>query len=203
MRDGPLPRCSKLLILLAALLPAAADAGNSLIASDTRVTVARSALTVAPAREWNRLGARPGRNSESWTLDGDTLNDLSFYGGIEDDKPLFRDADHAHRPLPHFSRRMLITDVPMLFESSYRIALQTPLMKVDGIAPATVAGHKGIRFTYGYSRFEEEVARKGEGYAAIVDGRLYMMTFEAPALHYFDAGIADARAVVASARLGQ
>jgi hypothetical protein len=45
----------------------------------------------------------------------------------------------------------------------------------------------------------DEVHRKGEGCVAIVDGRLYMITFEAPALHFFDAGIAPARAVVASA----
>ena len=41
-----------------------------------------------------------------------------------------------------------------------------------------------------------------EGYAAIVKGRLFMITFEAPTLYYFQAGVEAARQVVSSAVLG-
>ena len=190
-------------ILVALLIGLAtpALAGNTLVPPGQAVAVARSALTVTPAREWNRMGARPGRLSETWTIDGDTLNDLTFYGGIESGLPIFREVDKRNKPLPHFSTTMLLTDVPTLFENSYRIALGTAGMEIGRVEPATFAGRKGVRFAYSFVRQGEEVRRQGEAYAAIVDKKLYMISFEAPALHYFDTWIEGARQVVASAAL--
>ena len=189
------------LLLPIALVAAPVSAGNTLVADGVRVAVARSPLTVQPAREWNRMGARPGRNSESWTIDGDELNELNFYGGIETGRPLFRQVDKRNKPLPLFSSTMLATDIPTLFENSYRIALGTALMTVEDIAPATLAGHKGVRFTYRFTRQDEEVRRRGEAIGAIIDRRLYLVSFEAPILHYYDAGAPAARAVIESASL--
>jgi len=186
---------------LALLLSAPALAGNTLVPAGTPVAVAKSALTVTPPGEWNRLGAHPGRHAETWTLDGDTLNDLTFYGGILAGQPIIREVSRKSRPLPRFAATMLLTDVPVLFEQSYRIALDTALMEVGKVEPASFAGRKGVHFSYRFTRPDEDVRRLGEGYAAIADGRLYMMTFEAPAIHYFDDGIAAARAIAASATL--
>ena len=85
------------------LAVAPVQAGNTLIAAGQRVAVAGSALTVQPDAEWNRLGARPGRDAERWTLDGDRLNALTFYGGIDDDRTLFREVDRKNYPLPRFA----------------------------------------------------------------------------------------------------
>jgi len=177
-----------------------AFAGNSLVAPGAPVPVARSTLTVTPPSEWNRLGARPGRAAETWTLDGDTLNDLTFYGGIGRGKPIIREVSRKQKPLPTFSSTMLLNDVPVLLEQSYRIALDTPLVEIGTVEPAPLAGEKGVHFTYQFTRPEEDVRRRGEAWATIVGGRLYMISFEAPAIYFFDAGIAGARAVVASAR---
>ena len=191
-------------LMLPALVMAAtpAAAGNSLIAAGQRVAVAKSAMTVAPDHEWNKLGARPGRNSEEWTLDGDGLNDLTFYGGIEGGKSLFREVSKRNRPLPRFSSTMLLTDVPTLLEQSYRIALDTPLMTIDRTEPAMLAGNKAVRFCYTFTRQGEEVRRNGEAVATIVGGRLYMISFEAPAIFFFDRDVAGYRAVVESVHLG-
>src|SRR5579862_8384211 len=143
------------------------------------------------------MGARPGSNGELWTIDGAPLNKLTFYGGIASGTPLFREVAKHDKPLPQFNSTMLITDIPGLVESSYRVAFDTNVISVDQIEPTTFAGFKGIRFAYDFTSPTDEVRRKGEGCAAIVDGRLYMITFEGPALHFFDAGIAPARAVVA------
>ena len=185
----------------ALFLSAPALAGNSLVPAGVAVTVARSALTVTPPTEWNRLGARPGRNAETWTLDGDTLNDLTFYGGIVEAQPIVREVSKRSRPLPRFSATMLLTDLPALFEQSYRIALDTPTMEIGRVEPVPFAGRKGVHFAYRFTRPGEDVWRLGEGYGAIADGRLYMMTFEAPAIHYFQDGIAAARTIAASATL--
>lgn len=190
------------LAVAASIGMAPARAGNTLIAGGQPVSVAKSALTVTPSREWNRMGARPGRNSETWTLDGDGLNDVTFYGGIENDRTLFREINKHAKPLPRFSASMLLTDIPALLENSYRIALDTPLMTIDTVMPCTFVGAKGINFTYTFTRPDEEVRRKGEGYAAIVAGRLYMVTFEAPDIYYYDRDLAAYRAIVASARIG-
>ncbi|MEH3108469.1 MAG: hypothetical protein PGN09_14735 [Sphingomonas fennica] len=167
----------------------------------TPVAVARSTLTVTPPAEWNRLGARPGRAAETWTLDGDTLNDLTFYGGIESGRPIIREVSRRHKPLPTFSTTMLLTDVPPLLEQSYRIALDTPMVAIGRSEPAPFAGRPGIHFTYRFTRPEEDVERQGEAWATIAAGRLYMIAFEAPALHFFDQGAPAARAVVATATL--
>ncbi|WP_076071651.1 hypothetical protein [Sphingomonas montana] len=188
-------------ISLALALSTPAFAGNSLVPGGAPVAVAKSTLTVTPATEWNRLGARPGRNAETWTLDGDTLNDLTFYGGIADGQPIVREVSKKARPLPRFSGTMLLNDLPALFEQTYRVALDTPLMEIGRVEPTRFAGRPGVRFGYRFTRPDENVERMGEGYAAIVDGKLYMATFEAPAIHYFASGIDAARAVATSAVL--
>lgn len=184
-------------VVLAAAIPAMA--GNKLISPGARTVVAKSVLAVTPTREWNKLGARPGRSAETWTIDGDTLNDVTFYGGIADNKTLFAEVDKRNKPLPRVSSTMLITDIPVLFENSYRIALDTPLMSIDSIEPVIFAGAKGVRFTYSFTRQNEEVHRRGEARAAMIKGALYMITYEAPALHYFDNSLAAFRQLADSA----
>lgn len=188
-----------LAIAVSAAAPVAA--GNKLIPAGQRVAVAKSAMTVLPPDEWNKLGARPGRNSETWTLDGDELNDVTFYGGIPDGQPLFREVDKKNRPLPLVSATMLITDIPALLENSYRLALGTTDMAIEKVEPATFAGNKGVRFTYAFTRQNESLRRRGEARAAVVAGKLYMITYEAPALHYFDRSAAAFRTLADTIKL--
>lgn len=192
-----------LLALGPALLSLAtpAVAANKLMPPGVAVAVAKSAMTVTPDREWNRLSFRPGALGETWTIDGDVLNNLSFYGGILPGTPIFREVDRKNRPLPKFRADMLPTDIPALFEQSYRIASNTSLFQIDAIEPAKVGGKDGVRFRFSFTRQGEDVERKGEAVAAIVGGKLWLISFEAPALHYHGAGIAAARAVMDSARL--
>jgi hypothetical protein len=187
--------------LALALSATPALAGYKLMPAGKPVAVAKSGLTVTPARDWNRLGARIGKNAETWTLDGAQLNDITFYGGIDNDKTLFREVDKRNRPLPRFSSAMLLPEIPQLLEGSYRVAVGTSLMTIDSVEPATFAGAQGVRFAYSFAVQGEEVRRKGEAHAAIIGGRLYMTTFEAPTIHYFDAGIGAYRSIAASAVL--
>lgn len=190
--------------MIALALFAAAPApvlANKLISPGVKISVAKSGLSVKPAREWNKLDARPGRNSETWTLDGDALNDVTFYGGIPAGKTLFKEVDKRNRPLPRVSATMLLTDIPAMFENSYRIALDTPLMHIDAVEPIRFAGAKGVRFSYSFTRQNEEVHRRGEARAAIIAGKLYMITFEAPTIHYFENGLGDYLQLADSAAL--
>lgn len=196
-------RMSKLALMgmVIGLVGTPALAGYKLVSKGVPVAVAKSTLTVTPSVDWNRLGARPGRNAESWTLDGLTLNDLTFYSGIANDTTLFRDAKKKTAPLPRFSSTMLAPDIAQLFESSYRVSIGTSLMSIDGVEPATFAGKPGFHFTYTFVIQGEEVRRKGEATGAVIGGKLYLITFEAPVIHYFDATRDAAKIVVDSAKI--
>jgi len=164
-------------------------------------SVAKSVLTLTPAIDWNRMQARPGRNAESWTLDGLQLDEITFYGGIENGRALFREVDKRDKPLSPFQATMLAPNVAQLFEQSYRLAVGSSLSEVGSVEPATFAGTSGFRFTYSYTLGRDEVRRRGETTGAIVGGKQYMMTWEAPTIHYYDRNLADYRALVSSARL--
>jgi hypothetical protein len=185
-----------------ALVAAPAQAGYKLMPQGKAVTVAKSGLTVTPDRAWNKIGARPGRNAETWTLDGVPLNDVTYYGGILNDATLFREVDKKNRPLPRFSSTMLIPDIAQLFEGSYRVAVGTSLMAIDSIEPATFAGQQGFRFTYSFTVESEEVRRLGEARGAVIGGKLYLITYEAPAIHYFERGLPAFKAIADGATIG-
>jgi hypothetical protein len=183
------------------LLATPAQAGYKLMPAGAPVNVAKSGLQVTPSQPWNRLGSRIGRNAESWTLDGLTLNDMTFYGGIPDNAPLFREFDKRNAPLPRFSVTMLIPDVAQMFEASYRVANGTSLMAIDVVEPATFASRPGFRFTYNFTIQNEEVKRSGEARGAIIDGKLYMITFEAPQIHYYAHDLEAFRKVADGAKI--
>jgi hypothetical protein len=196
---NPIRKISIAAAALAITVAVPVSAGPKLMPKGTPVQVAKSPLTVTPSVDWNRMGARPGRNAESWTLDGLSLDDLTFYGGIGDGLTLFRDSKKKTEPLPKFSKTMLAPDIAQLFESSYRVSVGTSLMTIDSMEPATFAGQPGFRFTYSFVVQDEEVRRKGEATGAIINGKLYLITFEAPVIHYFDATVNAYRQLAATA----
>jgi len=177
-------------LLISVSLVAASAAGpaiaNSLVSPGPQAKVARSTISVSPDGEWNRLSLKAGKNVETWTVDGPELNKVTFYGGIAVGQPLFREADKKDHPLPRVTPNMLITDIPTLLETSYRSQFNASQISIDSQEPAVVSGHKGISFTYSYVRQDDEVQRKGEAVGAIVGDRLFLVTYEAPAIHFFE-----------------
>jgi hypothetical protein len=130
------------------------------------------------------------------------LNDLTFYGRIEDNKPIFREADRRNHPLPKFSSTMLLADIPTLLENSYRAGRNVAIFQIQQVEPEQFAGHSGVRFGYTFTA-TDEVRRRGEAHGAIIDGHLYLITFEAPVIHYFDPSIEASRQVIGSATVGR
>lgn len=188
-----------LAVLVAALLPSAAM-GHKLREQGVAITIADSPLTVTPGRDWNRLDGNIGKHTESWTLDGGQLNDLTFFAGIEPGKPLVRERSKKREPLPKFSTSTLLVELPELFEATYRSAKQIADFRVTDVQPMRFLGQEGVLFAFEYVD-GDELTRKGEAHAAIVGGRLYMISFDAPRLHYFARTVEDYRRIAASARL--
>ena len=184
-----------------ALQPGVALAGWKVMPKAVPVAVAKSPMTITPGEDWNRWSTRPSKRGETWTLDGVSLNELEFFGGVLPGEAIYRERSKKDEPLPKFDAKMLPPDIVAAVEGSYRILLKTSLFEVDGQEPTKLGGHNGVRFTYHFTVQDEDVRRKGEGRAAIVEGKLYLVTFAAPEIHYFDAGIAEARRVMDSARI--
>jgi hypothetical protein len=61
-------------------------------------------------------------------------------------------------------------------------------------------GYNG--FQYDYEHLDgDEVRRKGRAVGAVIDGRLYLILFDAARSHYYGALLPDFEAIVNSARL--
>lgn len=189
---------SIVLITATAIAPAFA---NGLIAPGPRPGIAGSNLSAKPDGEWNRLSRNDGKNVEIWTRDGDALNRVTFFGGIAVGKPLLREIDKKRQPLPKVAGNMLITDIPALLESTYRSQHAVNQMSIDSQEPSILGGRKAVRFSYSFTRGDDEVRRRGEGIGAMVDGKLYLVTYEAPALYFFGKDIERYRQLVASLSL--
>lgn len=186
---------------LAVATPGPALAGWKVMPAGQAAAVAKSGLKVTPRSAWNRSSARPSKKGESWTLDGMLLNELRFFAGIAPGESLVKERNKKDKPLPKFSAQMLAPDIVQYFEATQRIVLGTSLFEVDSVEPATLAGHQGVRFTYHYAVQGDELRRNGEARAAIIGGKLYLIDFSAPALHYFDANIAEVRTLMDGAKL--
>lgn len=196
----PLLRLSGAVALVLLSIAAGTAQAHKLRERGAAVTVADSPLTVMPSRDWNRLDVRIGKNTENWTVDGEQLNDVTFYAGIAAGSPLVRERSKKREPLPKFSASTLLVEVPELLETTYRTYKHSGSFKVTSIEPGQFLGRDAVHFTYEFVD-QDELTRQGEARAAIVAGKLYMISFEAPRLHYFAAGIADFRKLADTARL--
>lgn len=184
----------------ALLLSTTADA-HKLREKGVKVAVADSTVSVTPSRDWNRLSGNVGKNTETWTLDGGQLNDITFYGGIPAGNPLVKERSKKREPLPKFTSSTLLVEVPELLETTYRAYKKIGTFSVTSTEPTKFLGQDGVKFTYSYTD-SDELTRKGEARAVIIKGSLYMITFDAPRLHYFDRTIGDFHALVETASFG-
>ena len=173
---------------------------HRLIEANEAVSVARSDLTVTPSVEWNRISQRPGRRAERWTLDGELLNDVLFFAEIREEDTLFREVNRRERPLPEFTSNMLLVDIPTFLEGSLRVVKNIASFETTHAEPTQFLGVAGIRFEY-TALGADDLARNGIAVASVIDGELFMMTYEAPAIHYFERDRAAFEQLVATAHL--
>ncbi len=165
----------------------------------TAVSVAKSALTVTPPRDFNAMSIKPGKNVEIWSLDGERLNSITFFGGISAGSSLYKERNKKREPLPKLRKDTLIVEIPELLEGTIRAYNQIANFNVTGSDPSKFMGNAAISFTYNFVD-KDELPRLGEAIGTIIDGKLYMVTVEAPRLHYFERVRNDFQAIVQSAK---
>lgn len=187
-------------ILLPFLVSSPSAQAHKLRQAGQAASVAASPLTVVPTRNWNSLDEKIGKSTETWTLDGEQLNDVTFFGGISPGKPLVKERSKKRDPLPKFTAATLLIEIPELLERTYRTYKNSGSFQLLSTEPAKFLGSDGVRFSYEYTD-QDELTRKGEAKAVIIKSKLYMVTFDAPRLNYFDSGIGEFRTLLDSARL--
>lgn len=186
--------------VLAVSLFAAPAFAWKLVKRGEGTVIAKSALVVTAEQDWNRVTSGYAKNSEIWTLDGTTLNELYLIGGAPANATLFYELDKKNNPLPRFTDQTTLTDLPDLVERSWRVGRRTAVFKLGTIEPAKLGGRDAVRIAYEYVSDNSHLTYKGLLTAAIVDKKLYIIDFEAPALYFFDRDKAKAEAVMASAK---
>ena len=67
------------------------------------------------------------------------------------------------------------------------------------LMPRPFLGTNGFQLEYEHLD-SDEVRRKGRAVGAVIDGKLYMILYDAARMHYFNASLPDFEAIVASAR---
>ncbi len=185
---------------IAISIVAAEASAHKLREAGAAVEVADSNVLVTPTRDWNRVSGRIGKNVETWTLDGTQLNDVTFFAGIAVGNPLVKERSKKHEPLPKFTKDTLLIEIPELLEGTYRPYKRLATFEIRNVEPTEFLGHDGILFAYRYSD-RDGLTKLGEASASIIGGKLYMITYDAPRIYYFERSLEDFRTLLRSARL--
>lgn len=203
-------RTMKSLLCVAAMsLAACASTGGGAIGSSgyslVRVKETRvgdDSLAVTPSREWNKISASlfvDIRVVEDWTQNGPYLDGISFVTGLKDGKALVYQRSRDDRQVPKFRSNMTPPEIAAMIESLFRVRGGAVDFEMTALAPRGFLGTNG--FQYDYEHLDsDEVRRKGRAVGAIIDGRLYLILFDAAKSHYYNALLPDFEAIVTSAR---
>jgi hypothetical protein len=173
-------------------------AGWKLVEPNAPVAVGKSAMKVTPSEMWNRWSVRPVKQGEVWTRDGTNLNELYFVTGLPAGMTLYRDTQKKERPLPKLSAKMDLTEIPEFYESSTRLVLNTSVFQMTSVEPAKMGGQDAVKFAFEYSVEGSPLKRRGVGIGTMVKGQLYLISFLAPATHFFDRDQAEVEKIMAS-----
>jgi hypothetical protein len=188
-----------LLILVASVTLAGCVTGYSLV-SPAPVSVAQGAMKVKPSVAWNKAPKSPYDipREETWTQNGPLLDGITFIGALESGQAIAKQKPKDDRKVPVFRADMSPQDLVSMIESYYRIRGGATLFEAAGVKPRTFLGKPGMQFDYTYV-LTDEVKRRGRAVLAVVNGKLYLMSLDGAALHYFDSALPEFEALTASA----
>ena len=166
------------------------------------VRVGDDSMAVTPPREWNKIASSflvDIHAVEDWTQNGVYLDGISFVTGLKDGKALVYQRRRDDRQVPKFRSNMTPPEIAAMIETLFRVRAGAVDFKMTSLAPRPFLGVNG--FQYDYEHLDsDEVRRRGRAVGAIVNGRLYLILFDAARAHYYNALLPDFEAIVNSAR---
>ena len=141
------------------------------------------ALEVRSDGRWSRVDGEAESDATAvWTSEGLTLDMVLFYV----DK------------LPGFQPGMLAHEVVELYASL--VAQDGGRLELERLSPSPFAGNAGFVFDH-VTTTRPGLVLRGRAYGAVVEGRLYLLSYTAPDSHFFAKHLPAVEALAASARL--
>ncbi|MCW0234591.1 MAG: hypothetical protein OJJ21_13405 [Ferrovibrio sp.] len=149
----------------------------------------------------NKLRVESAAPLAYWTADGPALNYILFVGGVKDGGYVLRQMGTTETVNNLvFRNGMSATEIVELWEASMTKMNTTSIAKGSNIQPADFGGTAGFKFDFQYVA-KDEVDRSGVGYAAVKDGKLYLIFFSGTKLHHFPMRRASALRIMESAKI--
>lgn len=167
-----------------------------------RVNVGDGDMSVIAPRPYNRhrrILFADVRDVEDWTQNGPILDGISFVSGMKNNSELIRQRHSASQQVPRFRSDMTAPEITAMLESLYRVKGGAVDLKTLSLKPRPFLGANGFQWDYEHLD-DDELWRRGRAVGAVIDGRLYMILFDAARSHYYDALLPDFEAIVASAQ---
>ena len=168
------------------------------------VAVGDGSVIVNLPREWNKVSSVWAiddiRAVEDWTLNGSSLDSISFVTGLKGGRYIIRQSKRTAQQVPKFRSDMTAPEVTAMLESFYRVKAGTVDFRTVGLSPRQFMGNPGFQFDFDHLD-TDEVWRRGRCVGAVIDGRLYLVLLDGARSHYFAAALPDFEAVANSARL--
>ena len=150
-------------------------------------------------RGWNQFANLGSGTMPTWTREGITVDTLVFYAGLRSgDLIAPTPAEPKGQPALIYRAEMTAAEIVSLFERLYTRGGST--FTLDNVSQESFVGVPGYRFEFSSIRKSDDVRLRGVGWFAQRDGELFAITYTAPRLAFFPAGICSAESIAHSAR---
>ena len=166
-------------------------------------SVGNGSVVVTPPRPWNeqrRFFFDSIRWVEDWTLNGPYLDGITFVTGLPSGEYLVEQRRSEERQVPKFRRDMLAPEIAAMLESAFRVRGGAIEFRTLGLTPRPFLGYPGFQFDFEHLD-SDEVWRKGRAVGSVINGRLYLILFDATRAHYYANALPDFESIVANARI--
>ena len=200
------------LVFAAAMLPLAAcstlgegtDIGLYTLVRSKPTNVGNGSVTVVPPRPWNKQRRffffDSVRWVEDWTLNGPYLDGITFVTALPSGQYLIRQRKSDERQVPKFRSDMTAPEVAAMLETAFRVRGGAVDFRTLGLQPRQFLGYPGFQFDFEHLD-NDELWRKGRAVGAVVDGRLYLILFDATRSHYYGNARPDFEVMANNARI--
>ena len=200
------------LVFAAAMLPLAAcstlgegtDIGLYTLVRSKPTNVGNGSVTVVPPRPWNKQRRffffDSVRWVEDWTLNGPYLDGITFVTALPSGQYLIRQRKSDERQVPKFRSDMTAPEVAAMLETAFRVRGGAVDFKTLGLQPRQFLAYPGFQFDFEHLD-NDELWRKGRAVGAVVDGRLYLILFDATRSHYYGNALPDFEVMANNARI--
>jgi hypothetical protein len=165
-------------ILILVLAAGCATVETKKVESGDRTVGDRMVLTLDGA--WNHVQAPNMGPAQIWTMEGLPVDQLLVYSGIKEGEAIHAANANAQRKSFQFRQNMQPDEIVSMFEGM--LTRDGSTFKLAKLEPYAFGGGKGLRFEYEMLRKVDSVQLSGVGFAAVSNGELFALLYNAPRL---------------------